>query len=50
MLVSHVPQVRGPGTYKELHLGNLLVDILHELNNKIDQLVLQHLVRVEVCY
>lgn len=35
-------------TYEELHLGNLLVDLLHELNDKVYQLVLQHLRRVSV--
>lgn len=33
---------------EELHLGNLLVDILHELNDEIHQLVLQHFLGVEV--
>jgi hypothetical protein len=35
--------------YEELHLGNLLVDLFHELNNEIDKLVLQHLLGMEVC-
>lgn len=37
-------------TYKELHLGNLLVNLLLELNDEVDKLVLQHLFGVEVCY
>lgn len=38
-----------PGaTYEELHLRNLLVNLLHKLNDEIDQLVLQHLLGVEV--
>ena len=36
-------------TYKELHLGYLLIHLLHELNNKVHQLVLQHLLRVRIC-
>lgn len=36
-------------TYKELHLRDLLVDLLHKLNDKVDQLVLQHLLGMEVC-
>lgn len=36
------------GTYKELHLGDLLVDLLHELDDKVDELVLEHLLGVEV--
>lgn len=35
--------------YKELHLRDLLVDFLHELNDKVHQLMLQHLLGVEVC-
>lgn len=37
-------------THEELHLGNLLVNLLLELNDKVDKLVLQHLFGVEVCY
>lgn len=37
-------------TYEELHLGNLLVNLLLELNDEVDKLVLQHLLGVEVCY
>ena len=33
---------------EELHLRDLLVHILHELNNEVHQLVLQHLLGVEV--
>ncbi|USP81143.1 hypothetical protein yc1106_08417 [Curvularia clavata] len=34
--------------YEELHFGDLLVDLLHELNDKVDELVLQHFLGVEV--
>ncbi len=37
-----------PGTYEELHLRNFLVDLLHELNDEVHKLVLQHLLRVVV--
>jgi len=33
---------------EKLHLRNLLVHILHELNDEVHQLVLQHLLGVEV--
>ena len=33
---------------EELHLRDLLVHILHELNDEVHQLVLQHLLSVEV--
>lgn len=35
-------------TYEELHLRNLLVNLLHELYDEINQLMLKHLFRVEV--
>lgn len=35
-------------TYKQLHFRNLLVNFLHELNDKIDQFVLQHLFGVVI--
>jgi hypothetical protein len=35
-------------TYKELHLRDLLVDFLHKLDDEVHQLVLQHLLCVEV--
>ena len=35
-------------TYEEFHLGNLLVNLLHELDDKVDKLVLQHLLGVEI--
>lgn len=38
-----------PGIQTKLHFRNLLVNLLHELNNKVDQLVLQHRLRMEVC-
>jgi hypothetical protein len=41
-------QVRGPGTHEKLHLGNLLVDFLHELDDEVNQFVLQHLLGVGV--
>lgn len=36
-------------TYEKLHLGNFLVNLFHELDNKVHQLVLQHGFCVEVC-
>lgn len=36
-------------TYKELHLGDLFIDFLHELNNEIHQLMLEHLFSMGVC-
>lgn len=35
-------------TYKELHLGDLFVDLLHELNDKVDELVFQHFLCMEI--
>lgn len=40
----------GACTYEELHLGNLLVNLLLELDDKVDELVLEHFLGVEVCY
>ena len=37
-----------PGVDGELHLGNLPVDLLHEGDDEVDELVAEHLVRVEV--
>lgn len=37
-------------SYEELHLGDFLVHILHELDDKVDQLVLEHLVGMEIRY
>ena len=34
----------------QLHFTDLLVDLLHEVYNEVNQLVLVHLLRVEVCY
>ena len=31
-----------PRVQRQLHLGNLFVDVLHELNDEVDELVLQH--------
>ena len=39
---------QGLHTYKELHLRNLLVYLLHELDHEIDKLVGQHLFGMEV--
>ncbi len=36
------------GTYEELHLRYLLVDFLHELNDKVDKLMFQHLFSVKI--
>ena len=33
---------------RQLHLADLLVDLLHEADDEVDQLVLVHLLRVEV--
>lgn len=42
-------RVRAPiSAYEELHLGNLLVHLLHELYHEIDQLMLEHLLRVPI--
>ena len=38
----------GRETYEKLHLRYLLVYLLHELNDEVHQLVLQHLLGVEV--
>lgn len=38
----------GAGIEVELHLAELLVDVLHKLNDKVDELVLVHLLRVRV--
>ena len=35
-------------TYEEFHFGNLLVNLLHELDDKVYQLVLQHRLCVEI--
>lgn len=35
--------------YKELHFRYLLIHLLHELDDEINKLVLQHLLRMEVC-
>ena len=52
-LVSSSLKIQGrgegkPRAYEELHLGNFLVDFLHELDNKVDELVLQEVLGVEV--
>ncbi len=38
----------GPGIDGQFHLADLLVDLLHEVDDKVHQLVLVHLLRVEV--
>jgi hypothetical protein len=38
----------GLGAYEKLHLGDFLVHLLHKLNYKVNQLVLQHFLGVEV--
>ena len=40
----------GQSTYEKLHLGYLLIHLFHELDDKINQLMLQHLLRMEICY
>lgn len=37
-----------PGVDRQLHLADLLVDLLHEVDDKVHQLVFVHLLRVEV--
>lgn len=37
-----------PRIHSQLHFANLLVDLLHEVDHEIDQLVFVHLLRVEV--
>lgn len=38
----------GPGINRKFHLTDLLVDLLHEVDDKVHQLVFVHLLRVEV--
>ena len=40
----------GQSTYEKLHLGYLLIHLFHELYDKINQLMLQHLLRMEIRY
>ena len=35
-------------TYEELHFRDLLVNLLHELDDKVDQFVLEHLLGMEI--
>lgn len=37
-----------PGVNREFHLTNFLVDLLHEVDDKVHQLVFVHLLCVEV--
>ena len=34
--------------YEKLHFGNLLVNLLHKLDDEVHQLMLQHLLGMEV--
>lgn len=47
--VSHLLRVRILISYKELHFGDLLVDLFHELYYEVDKFVFQHLLGVRVC-
>jgi hypothetical protein len=38
----------GPGIDRQLHLTDLLVDLFHEMDDEVHQLVLVHLLCVEV--
>lgn len=38
----------GPGVHRKFHLADFLVDLLHEVDDEIHQLVFVHLLRVEV--
>ena len=42
--------MKARGTYEKLHLGYLFIYLFHELYNKINQLMLQHLLRMEIRY
>lgn len=51
---THRPQITlsdnpSPSIQAQLHLTNLLIHILHELNDEIHQLVLEHRLCVGVC-
>jgi hypothetical protein len=48
LALNHQMRPRNPRTYEELHLRYLLVHFLHELDDKVDQLVLQHSFCMEV--
>lgn len=37
-------------TYEKFHFRDFLVNVFHELDNKVDELMLQHLIRMEVRY
>ena len=39
----------GPGVDGQFHLGDLLVDFLHKLDDEVDELGPVHLLSVEVC-
>lgn len=39
----------GSMTYEKLHLRYLFIYLFHELYDEIDQLMLQHFLRMEVC-
>lgn len=38
----------GARIHRQLHLANLLVDFLHEIYHKVDELMFEHLLRVEI--
>lgn len=37
-------------TYEKLHLGYLFIYLFHELYDEINQLMLQHLLRMKIRY
>ena len=37
-----------PGVDAQFHLGNLLVNLLHKMNDKVDEFVSQHLFSVKI--
>lgn len=39
----------GSGIEEKLHLGDLLIDFFHKVNDEVDKFVFQHGFRVEVC-
>lgn len=38
----------GTGVEEELHLGNLLIDLFHKVDDEVDKFVFQHSFSVEV--
>lgn len=49
-MTSKLSTEDGETTYEELHFGDFLVNLLHELDDEVDQLVLQHGLCVEIGY